>query len=625
MQRFLLSLIILFALGAVFVSMSIEQLGSRACRDIGDQLALCASSDMAKLADHGRVGLDHEDYAIADGPLQLHAARNETVAFQLYLQNLGDGKGEVQLAFGDFRSEFGLIPSADNLRYFRAWYHRVDRGGYTWGPRSRVLDWPANYPDALIPPQSGCDATTTLFNAVPVPAQKHGLQVIWVDLYIPPNQAPGDYRGELQLTRPDGHKVVQAIKLKVWPTTIPEKPSITAVGEVYRAYRMEGRGEDNTTAQWRAMSHCYQQIAHAHRTVFLERTPALADDTDWADYDAAYASVLDGSLFTQEQGYYGPGQGEPVPIWRTPWPQDYDIRIEAPLSDEEVTLWQRRAAAWAEHVRQRGWQSTDYFAYIFDEVDGPTDESDSSDMRRDYLQMAHEQMRRVQSAIDAGSGDVPIDLMWTSHSDPAQWAGVEGVDLAGTIRLWVPNAGAANPRYLGERAALGEKVWFYHDGHPHIGVHSINASGIDMRTWGVTGARYAFDGQLMWAVNLGSDERPFARPSYKDEDDRFGNGVMVYPGNQLPKIGFPAAPGPLPSIRLKMWRRGLQDADLVAMARDAGQGSAVDALLQEQIPEALAAAGSGAARWSDDPADWVDFHRELLKLASQRADTVTTR
>ncbi|MDO6461736.1 DUF4091 domain-containing protein [Granulosicoccaceae sp. 1_MG-2023] len=621
MQRIFVSVLLLAALGAVFLSMSIERLESRACRDIGGDLALCASSDMAKLSDHGRVPLDHQDYAIADGPLQLHAGRNETVAFQLYLQNLGDAQGEVKLAFDDFTSDAASLPVADNLRYFLGWYHHVDQGGYTWGPRSRVLDWPASYPDALLPPEAGCGETVRLYDAIAVPQKKHDLQVVWVDLYIPPTQAPGRYHGQLRLTRPDGHEVVQALSLQVWPATLPAKPSITAVGEVYRAYRLEGPGEDMRTAAWRGMSHCYQQIAHAHRTVFLERTPALADDTDWADYDAIYQPVLDGSLFTREQGYYGPGQGEPVPVWRTPWPQDYDIRVEAPLSGAEIDLWRSRAAAWAEHVRERGWQGTDYFAYIFDEVDGPTDESDSSDMRRGYLTMAHTQMRRVQQALDAGSGDIPIDLMWTSHSDPAQWDGVEGVDLAGTIRLWVPNAGAADPQYLGDRAAQGEKVWFYHDGHPHVGVHSINASGIDMRTWGVIGARYAFDGQLMWAVNLGSDERPFARPSYKDDDDRFGNGVMVYPGNQLPKIGYPAAPGPLPSIRLKNWRRGLQDADLVALAKQAGHAAAVDELLRRQMPEALGAARSGAARWSDDPADWLDFHRELLKLASQPPHT----
>ena len=105
MQRFFLSLIILCAMGAIFVSMSIEQLSSHACRDVGDGLALCASSDMAKLSDHGRVPLDHPDYAIANGALRLHAARNETIAFQLYLQNLGDAKGAVTLSFDDFSSD----------------------------------------------------------------------------------------------------------------------------------------------------------------------------------------------------------------------------------------------------------------------------------------------------------------------------------------------------------------------------------------------------------------------------------------------------------------------------------------------------------------------------------------
>jgi hypothetical protein len=136
-----------------------------------------------------------------------------------------------------------------------------------------------------------------------------------------------------------------------------------------------------------------------------------------------------------------------------------------------------------------------------------------------------------------------------------------------------------------------------------------------MRTWGVISARYHFDGQLMWAVNLGNDEQPFALPSYKDDDDRFGNGVMLYPGNQLPKIGFPATPGPMPSMRLKAWRRGLQDAELAVLARTTDKQSEVDELLKTMIPNALSDARD-EAEWPNDPAQWIDFHLELLRLAS---------
>ncbi len=206
-------------------------------------------------------------------------------------------------------------------------------------------------------------------------------------------------------------------------------------------------------------------------------------------------------------------------------------------------------------------------------------------------------------------------MLWTSHSNPADWAADLALDLRGKVRLWAPNAHAADPVFLAEQRSRGDRNWFYHSGHPAVGVHSINASGIELRTWGVIAARYGIDGVLMWAVNLGNDDKPFADPSYKPDDDRFGNGVLVYPGNQLPKIGFAASPGAIPSARLKAWRRGLQDFELIELARQNAPAE-TEALVRGIMPRALAE-GEGRAAWSSDPAAWIEFKRALLALASE--------
>lgn len=282
--------------------------------------------------------------------------------------------------------------------------------------------------------------------------------------------------------------------------------------------------------------------------------------------------------------------------------------------------YERVARAWHEHVTRRGWDATHFFAYVFDEVDGPGPRGAGRNAasQRNYVAMTHEQMRRVQAALDRGAPDHRIDLLWTSHSTPAQWAGDEELDLVGVIRLWAPAAEAAPPAFLEERVSQGEGAWFYHGGHPHIGVHAINASGIDMRTWGLVAARYGLSGQLVWAVNLGDRDDPYNKPSYHPKDDRFGNGTMVYPGAMLDQIGFEPAPGPIPSMRLKAWRRGLQDAELVKLARIAGRGAEVDRLLREYFPAALADA-RGEATWPRDPAAWHQFRERLLALAASRA------
>ncbi|MCB1755213.1 MAG: DUF4091 domain-containing protein [Gammaproteobacteria bacterium] len=620
MQKLLSVLLVVAGLAFVAIPFFLESLDSDACREINPQIAICAASDMAKLPNHGAVPLEHPSLAIAKGPLRLNAARNETVAFQLIVQNRKQDQPEsLTLDFSALESSSGVLAAERSIRFFQSWYHYVDKGGYEWGPPSRVLKWPEYYPDALVPQQMACGANEKpVFRSIRVPEAHKGLQSVWVDIYVPADQPAGDYSGTVTATLASGERLEIPLQLQVWPAVLPDKPSFDAVGEVYRAYKLEGAGVDMSKTAWRDMSHCYQQLAHQHRMVFIERSPILNEGDDWSVYDEIFDPVLNGSLFSEQYGYSGPGENTPVTVWRTPWPQDYDVRLEAPLETAQLRHYQTLAREWTEHAAEKGWRATDFFAYIFDEIDGP-DDDEVSVKRHNYLAMAHGEMKKVQLALDAGSGDRSIDLIWTSHSDPFQWSGIEELDLSGTIRLWVPNAAAASPAFLARRRELGEKIWFYHNGHPAVGVHSINASGIEMRTWGVIAARYNFDGQLMWAVNLGSDEQPFARPSYKDDDDRFGNGVMVYPGNQLAKIGFPATPGPMPSMRLKAWRRGLQDAELAVLGRKAGRQTAVDELLEAMIPAALGEA-TGDAQWPDDPARWIDFHWQLLELASGSAN-----
>ena len=586
------------------------------CLTLGHGISVCAASDMARVTRSGVITLEHSDYDLTRG-LTLHAAKNETIAFQLIIHT---GSGSAPSSITLDRSNWqpagtaadSVSATAITQTLYQAHYHYVDKGGYQWGPATDVLPWPAFYPDALIPQQHGCLGNTeTLFDSVTVNHDNRQNQSLWLDSYVPPELSAGVYQQSLTLRSGDA-TLTLPVTLNVHDTTLPHRPSIDAVGEIYRTYHLEGAGYDRSSKEWQRMSWCYQQLAHQHRMVFFERTPELPAAR--GDYDTTYSPVLDGTLFTDRYGYTGTGQNTPVTVWRTPWPQQYDIQVEAAMPASIKQRYSELARQWQSRVTTNQWNDTRYFAYVFDEVDGPTTFADDQQRRHQYLSMVHNDMDEVQKSIDQGSPEVAIDLLWTSHSNPTQWTDDPALDLRGKVRLWAPNAGAADPAFLSERTAAGDTTWFYHSGHPAIGAHSINNSGIEMRTWGVTGARYGIKGQFMWGVNLGSDERPFAEPSYKPDDDRFGNGVIVYPGNQLPRIGFKATPGPLPSMRLKAWRRGLQDAELFLLAEKHHPARA-NALIKKMIPTALADA-QGVAAWSSNPADWIDFKQALLLLAT---------
>ena len=588
---------------------------TNACLSTNAGIVICAASDMARISRYGNIPLEHPDFDLSQGPIRLVAARNETVAFQLILRTLSlpiETRPIVRI--NPWQSRTANRRSKISTRQFVAHYHWVDKGGYSWGPKTAVLEWPAAYPDALIPQQHQCGSNTRyLFESIEMPEAKHANQAVWIDSFIPANTPTGKYTQTLTVSVGDT-AIDIPIELQVNDAILPDKPSLHAIGEVYRTYRLEGAGVDSGTTAWKNMAHCYQQLAHKHRMVFIERTPETpTTELDWQRYDTVYNPLLTGDLFTAERGYTGPGTNQPVGVWRTPWPQKFDVQVSAALKNSEISHLESLAKTWSDLVNQKGWTNTEYFAYIFDEVDGPTKKHDPN--RAATIARVHNDMQRVQQALDTGSPTPAIDLLWTSHSNPASWTNDPALDLTGKIRLWSPNASAADTDFLRKRIAAGDKAWFYHSGHPAVGAHSINASGIDMRTWGVIAARYGFQGQFMWAVNLGNDDKPFAEPSYKSADDRFGNGVMVYPGNQLNRIGYSKAPGPVPSMRLKAWRRGLQDAELYYLAMQKNP-TAANELITQIVPAALTEA-HGKARWAQDAASWIEFHKSLLKIASQ--------
>ncbi len=630
-----------YFIGFVFLLFSIffssKLFDQEHCLELDKGLQVCAASDMAKITRTGKTPFEDEAFDLSKGELILDAARNETIAFQLILKTKKPQlTTEVKISFNDFTgSKNTVIDSTKNVSLFKAHYHWVEFGSYYWGTKSEVLDWPDDYPDALIPQLNTCQSfeqnieqikaqsdQILNFETISLPQKSDENQSVWIDIFIPKDKPSGEYKTSIKI---QSGKFIKKIPLtvKVWDATLPDKPTIDAVGELYDSYEQEGLGRDFSHEKWKKMSHCYQQMAHRHRMVFIERLSVKQGEA-WDNYNKIYDPILNGSLFTDQYGYVGPGVNTPVAIWRTPWLQNYNARVAKPISDQKIESYEFLAKSWLKNIEQNNWDKTDFFAYIFDEVDGATDGDKLGDVGEDYISMVHQQMDRVQKAIDKGmkksqnnktNNNKSIDLIWTSHTDPQTWQGMVSEDLQDIIRLWAPSANSANVDYLTERKSEGDKIWFYHNGHPAVGIHSINASGIEMRSWGVITAKYNFDGHFMWALNLSDQEKPYHYPSYKKEDDRFGNGTMVYAGNKLGTIGMEPIPGPIPTMRLKAWRRGLQDAELILLAKKSGYQKEVDQMLEKLIPTALSK-GQGQASWSDNPQDWIKFHRELLRLVS---------
>ena len=168
----------------------------------------------------------------------------------------------------------------------------------------------------------------------------------------------------------------------------------------------------------------------------------------------------------------------------------------------------------------------------------------------------------------------------------------------------IPEASAA-------RASSGERFWTYNGRPPQAGSMILDTDGAALRTWGWIAERYGIELWYAWEglyfsdrYNKGGptdvmlDPITFDQRSHGGEDWGNGDGLLVYPG-------------PLPSLRLKALRRGLQDRLLLKRLAACGGGEPARAIATEIMPRALGAA-KGKKSWSTDESVWERAREALL-------------
>jgi hypothetical protein len=112
-----------------------------------------------------------------------------------------------------------------------------------------------------------------------------------------------------------------------------------------------------------------------------------------------------------------------------------------------------------------------------------------------------------------------------------------------------------------------------------------------------------------------------------------GDGVLFYPGtDKLFASDSLGVGGPIASLRLKYWRRGIQDADYIALARRV-DAAATNAIVNRMVPKVLWEVGVQEAAdptwlradisWSVNPDDWETARRQLADIIEGRAKPKT--
>ncbi|MHC4915550.1 MAG: glycoside hydrolase domain-containing protein [Planctomycetota bacterium] len=508
-------------------------------------------------------GLDGEAAALAE-PVALRAARGGYVSLRVLVR----GEGEYRLAVS---AGSGL--EAD---LYRVWYHRM---------RAAEGAEPEYWPDALVPVRrSGAYRLPDPDNDIS--GQK--VQEFWLDVFVPPDAKPGKRRGSVRVTA-GGAKTALAFRVEVLDAQVPEEPCVVMDINSYGSRGMPGNfpktfGRAAGPKLWGKsieMLHNYYRVSHEHRTllhnlgyghsgridtIYAPRPVGSGRERrlgSWDLYDRHYGPLLDGSAFASASPGAPPPRRKASPIWGvyTPinpdWPADYLNWGEAGY-EAEFTNCVREMDA---HLREKGWTQSriEFFfnhkkRYRWYEWDG-----DEQKYAKDNAY--HAEMIRMWEAATADSA-----VNWVYRADASWQMKLQFEELGRHRNFWVCGGFIKwYPDEVREVLNRGETVWWY-GGFPPIQMATSTVLQNLWKTW----AR-SLHGFCHW-----SGIAPGKDPWFDSGGCATG---VIYPGERF------GIKGPIPSIRLKVLRNGIQDVDLLdAAARGAGRLDAVREELTGQVP-----------------------------------------
>jgi hypothetical protein len=502
-------------------------------------------------------------------------ARNEIVAFQVIVEADGGGVRELSLRLPELISARDRMtyqaPAADPTDYvgrpiqiFAVHYMHVAMPSHaSWMYARASAAAPADpigwKPVQLVPEQARSGR-----GGLPVSIRPNENQAIWIEVYIDRTRTAGVYRGTIEV-RADNTRRTIPVELEVFDFTLPDENSMHAM--LYyssdQPERYHGRNLDAA----------YHRLAHRHRVELVHAYNEQTMQAAWGRFS--------GTDFTREAHYEGPGAGvgnvlAPRSFYGPG--RDFDERSEA---------W-AHSDAWMTFLRDKLPRALT-FLYM-------PDEPPAAEYPR-ILKLAE----NVHSNPGPGKG-LPIFVTKTY---------VEAIDPA--IDIWCSGPKGFRLDRVASERARGREFWFYNGGRPAGGAITIDAPATDARAtiwaafkhdvrvyfywhsvhWRHNAQMVVGDrNQNVWAESITYDNRKQPNKPIDDQGYIHGDGVLMYPGEErLHPDEDRGVPGPIATVQLANFRRGLQDHQYLSLARSLGLQPVVGDVLASIVPRVFSDAG----------------------------------
>ena len=506
--------------------------------------------------------------------VHVSGARNEVVAFQVIVDADDRGVNQLSLRLPELSSGRDRItyrPPADDptdyvdrpIEIFTVHYMHVTMPSHASWVYEEGSPAAPRHPTGWQPVQLVPEQARSGRGGLPIAVQANENQAIWVEIYIDRARLPGLYRGEIEI-RADKLRRTVPIELEVFDFTLPDENSMHAMlfYSSDQAERYQGRNLDPA----------YHRLAHRHRV-------ELVHEYDEQTLTAALGR-FSGTDFNREHGYEGPGAG----IGNVIAPRSF--YGPGPDFEDRSSAWSH-SDAWMTFLREKLPHALT-FLYMPDEPRAPE--------YPHILKLAE----NVHSNPGPGRA-LPI-FVTSAYVDA----------IAPGIDIWCSGPkGFRLDRVAAERAR-GREFWFYNGGRPEGGAITIDAPATDARAtiwaafkhdarvyfywhavhWRHNSQKQGDRDQNVWAESITFDNRGQPNKPIDDQGYIHGDGVLIYPGeDKLHPDEDRGVPGPIASIQLANFRRGLQDHQYLTLARNLGLHSVVSEVLNTIVPRVFSDAG----------------------------------